>query len=134
MPLPSLTAEKTARAAVDHFFCRFGYPFKSSRTRAGLLSPSCFLNCAWHQMHKARTTPLRASSNGQVERFNLILMDAVRCYIRKAHNWNLYLQQTAGALRASVNRQTGYTANKLMLGREENTAAHLMFPKAHAKT
>ena len=38
--------------------------------------------------------------------------------------------QLAGALRASVNRSTGFTANKLMLGKEVNTPAHLIFPLA----
>ncbi|VDI39650.1 Hypothetical predicted protein [Mytilus galloprovincialis] len=37
--------------------------------------------------------------------------------------------QLAGALRASVNRSTGYTPNKLMLGRETNQPADLMFGK-----
>ena len=54
----------------------------------------------------------------------------MRCFIRKAqNNWDVHLQQIAGAMRASVNRQTGFTANKLMLGREVNTLAYLMFPQ-----
>ena len=28
IPLPSQTAEVTARAAINEFFCRFGYPFE----------------------------------------------------------------------------------------------------------
>jgi hypothetical protein len=55
-------------------------------------------------------------------------MDAVRCYIHKAQNhWDEHLAQIAGALRSAVNRHTGYTANRLMLGREVNTPADLMF-------
>ncbi len=62
-------------------------------------------------------------------------MDAVRCYIRNSQNqWDLHLQQIAGAIRASVNQSTGYTANKLMLGREVNTPAYLMFPQKIAKS
>ena len=48
--------------------------------------------------------------------------------------WDLHLQQIAGALRSSVNRSTGYTANRLMLGREINLPAHLMFPHPATKT
>jgi hypothetical protein len=81
------------------------------------------------QINKARTTPYRPSSNGQVERYNRTLMDAVRCFIGKSQNrWDLHLQQIAGALRSSVNRMTGFTANMMMLGREVNTPADLMFP------
>ncbi len=62
------------------------------------------------------------------------LLDAVRCFIGKSqNNWDLHLQQMAGALRASVNRMTGYSANMLMLGREVNTPAQLMFPQVGVK-
>ena len=33
----------------------------------------------------------------------------------------------AGALRSSINRSTGFTPNRLMLGREVNQPAELMF-------
>ena len=56
-------------------------------------------------------------------------MDAVRCFLGKSQNkWDQHVQQIAGAIRASVNRSTGYTPNQLMLGREVNTPAQLMFP------
>lgn len=55
-------------------------------------------------------------------------MDAVRCYIDKAQDcWDEHLAQIAGALRSAVNRHSGFTANKLMLGREVNTTASLMY-------
>ena len=40
-----------------------------------------------------------------------------------------YLQQITDALRASVNSQRDLTAKRLMLGREVNMPAHLMFPE-----
>jgi hypothetical protein len=56
-------------------------------------------------------------------------MDAVRCFIQKSQNqWDLYIRQITGALRALVNTSTGFTLNKLMFGRETNTPATLMFP------
>ncbi|VDI27661.1 Hypothetical predicted protein [Mytilus galloprovincialis] len=55
-------------------------------------------------------------------------MDAVRCFVdQQQDSWDEHLAQLAGALRASVNRSTGYTPNKLMLGRETNQPAELMF-------
>ncbi|XP_061166034.1 uncharacterized protein LOC133174958 [Saccostrea echinata] len=46
----------------------------------------------------------------------------------KAQNcWDEHLAQIAGALRSAVNRNTGFTANKLMLGREVNIPADLMY-------
>ena len=58
-------------------------------------------------------------------------MDEVRCYNKGSQDqWDLHLQQIAGVLRSSVNRSTGYTANRLMLGREVNIPAYLMFPQS----
>ena len=56
-------------------------------------------------------------------------MDAVRCYVGKTQNkWDEYLSQIAGALRATVNRSTGFTANRLMLGRDVNLPSDLLYP------
>ena len=136
IPLPTQTAEETARAAVDHFFSRFGFPFQVYSDQGRNFESKLFRElCKALQIHKARTTPYRPSSNGQVERYNRTLVDAVRCFIgKKQDQWDVYLQQIAGALRASVNHQTGFTANRLILGREVNMPAHLMFPLAGEKS
>jgi transposase InsO family protein len=136
VPLPSQTAEVTAKAAVDTFFSRFGYPFQLfSDQGRNFESKLMAALCEALHIHKTRTTPYRPSANGQVERYNRTLMDAVRCFIGKSQNqWDLHLQQITGAIRASVNRSTGYTANKLMLGFEVNTPAHIMFPQVTDRT
>ena len=56
-------------------------------------------------------------------------MDAVRCFVDKNQSsWDILLPQIAGALRSSINRHTGFTPNKLMLGREVYMPADLIFP------
>ncbi|VDI22537.1 Hypothetical predicted protein [Mytilus galloprovincialis] len=129
IPLPSQTAEVTAQAAINEFFSRFGYPFEIFSDQGRNFESSLFKAvCDLLQIHKARTTPYRPSANGQVERQNRSLMDAVRCFVdQQQDSWDEHLAQLAGALRASVNRSTGYTPNKLMLGRETNQPAELMF-------
>jgi transposase InsO family protein len=127
--LPSQRAEVTARATVNQFFARFGYPFNlftdQGRNFEGRLFKSI---CEILQIHKNRTTPYRPSANGQVERFNRTLMDAVRCIVNKSQdNWDEHLSQLAGAIRSSMNRSTGFTPNKLILGREVNLPADLVF-------
>ena len=136
VPLPSQTAEVTAKAAVDNFFSRFGCPFQIFSDQGRNFESKLFTAlCDALQIHKSRTTPYRPSANGQAERYNRSLMDAIRCFIGKSQNqWDLHLQQIAGALRSSVNRSTGYTANRLMLGRKINLPAHLMFPHPATKT
>ena len=83
--------------------------------------------CDLLKIHKARTTPYRPSANGQVERQNRSLMDAVRCFVDSSQkNWDEHLPQLAGAMRSCINRSTGFTPNMLMLGRETNQPADLM--------
>ena len=56
-------------------------------------------------------------------------MDAVWCFVDgHQKNWNLHPAQIAGALLSSVNRSTGFTPNKMTLGREVNQPVDLLFP------
>ena len=130
VPLPSQNAEITAHAAVNEFFSRFGVPFEIFTDQGRNFESILFTSiCDLLHIHKARTTPYRPSANGQVERFNRTIMAAVRCFIGKQPNqWDKYLQQISGAIRSSVNRSTGFTPNRLMLGREVNLPSDLMFP------
>lgn len=129
VPLPSQTAEVTAKAAVDQFFARFGCPFVVHTDQGRNFESKLFKAiCDLLKIHKTRTTPYRPSANGQVERYNRTLMDAVRCFVSESQeDWDEYLPQLACALRSSVNRHTGMTPNQMMLGREINLPADLMF-------
>ncbi|XP_033731289.1 protein NYNRIN-like [Pecten maximus] len=133
IPLPNQTAEETAKAAVNHFFSRFGFPFQIFTDRGTNFESHLFKQlCERLHIHKARTTRFRPSSNGQVERFNRTIMDAVRCFTSQSTGqWDEFLPQLAGAKRSAVNRSTGFTPNLLMLGREVNTPVDLMFPGPH---
>ena len=135
IPLPNQTAEVTAQAAVDHFFSRFGIPFQIFTDRGSNFESSLFKElCEKLSIHKARTTAFRPSANGQVERYNRTLMNAVRCFCsRSPRSWDEYLPQLSSALRSSINRSTGFTPNMLMLGREINMPVDLRFPGPDAE-
>ena len=130
IPTTCQTAEETARNIVNHFFCRFGVPFQILSDQGRNFESELFAAlCKALQIHKTRTTPYRPSANGQAERYNRTIMEAVRCFIGKNQSkWDENIFQLAGALRSTVNRQTGFTPNKLMLGREINIPADIMFP------
>lgn len=129
VPLPSQIAEVTAKAAVNEFFTRFGCPFTIHSDQVRNFESALFKSiCETLQIKKTRTTPYRSSASEQIERFNRTLADAVRCFVNKSQtDWDEYLPQLASALRSSVNRMTGLTANKMMLGREINLPADLVF-------
>ena len=64
--------------------------------------------CKLTGIHKARTTPYRPSGNGQVERHNRTLMDAVRCYVDdQPRSLDNFLSPLGGALRSAFNLNTG---------------------------
>jgi transposase InsO family protein len=134
VPLPSQTAEATAQAAVQEFFTRFGCPLQIHTDQGRNFESQLFKAvCELFQIHKSRTTPYRPSANGQVERFNRTLMNAVRCYVSTKNEWDQFLPLLAGAMRSCVNRQTGFTANMLMLGRETHQPMDLLFPDPEQK-
>ena len=68
---------------------------------------------------KTRTTPYRPSANGQVKRMNRTILQILRCFIRGLQeDWDLHLATVGMAIRSTGNRQTGFTPNFLILGRE----------------
>ena len=75
--------------------------------------------CDLLKIVKTRTTPYRPSANGQVERMNRTILQILRCFIQgQQEDWDLHLATVGMAIRSTVNRQTGFTPNFLMLGRE----------------
>lgn len=128
--MPSQTADFTARAAVNEFFSRFGFPFQIFNDQSRNFESNLFKAiCDLLHIHKTQTTPCRPGANGQVERFNRMLMNAVRCFVSKQQdNWDENIPQLAGAIRSSVNRSTGLSPNQMMLGRKVNSPVDLVFP------
>ena len=77
---------------------------------------------------KARTTPYRPSSNGQVERYNTMVLIFLRCFLRgNQRDWHKYLPVLGMNIRAMVNRSTGSTPNMLQLGHEISMPVDVMF-------
>ena len=128
-PLPDQSAELAAKTIVDEFFTRMGTPLeihsdKGSNFVSNLFSTLCVLL----QITKTRTTSYRPCSNGQIERMNRQVLQMIRCLRDKnIRDWDSYLPHIAGAIRATVSRSTGFTPNKLMLGREVYKSADLLF-------
>ena len=119
-PLPDQNAETIAKAMVEGFIARFGCPLQIHTDQGRNFTGNLFTQvCQLLQIVKTRTTPYHPASNVQVERFNKTLLQIIRAYLKgNQRTWDENLQLLAGAIRASVNRTTGFTANRMMLGRE----------------
>lgn len=126
-PLPIQTSDVIAKALVDRFISRFGTPNLIISDQGANFTSQLFLSvCKLLQIAKNRTSPYRPSANGQVERSNRTILQMLRCYIDKQEEWDEHLQQIASAIRSTQHRQTGFTPNKMMLGREVACPLDLM--------
>lgn len=69
--LLSQTAEVTARAAVNEFLARFGFPLNIFTDQDSNFESRLFKSiCDVLQFRRSRTTLYRPSYNGQVQRFS----------------------------------------------------------------
>ena len=103
-----------------HFITTFGCPLEIHSDQGANFNSNLFKSlCEILEFAKTRTTPYRPSSNGQVERYNTIVLQMIRCFVEKKNRqWDRDLPLLSTALHSMVNRQTGFTPNRLMLGRE----------------
>ena len=118
-----------AKTIVDEFFSRFGLCLEIHTDQGKNFMSNCFtVLCELLQITKTRTTGYRPCSNGQIERMNRTVLQMIRCLRDKnIHDWDLYLPHISSAIRSTVNRISGFTPNKLMLGREVYKPVHVLF-------
>jgi len=84
--------------------------------------------CRLLQIDKLRTTSYHPSCNAACERLHRTLNSLLGKVIsEKQNDWDDHLPYVAAALRASPSEATGYSANYLMLGREVNTPADIVY-------
>ena len=135
-PLPDQSAEVVAKAVVEDFFSRFGVPREIHTDQGRNFVSNLFTSlCSLLQIRKTQTTGYRPCSNGQIERMNRQVLQMLRCLREKnIRDWDTSLSQIAGAIRSTVNRSTGFTPNKLMLGREVNKPVDVLFGVNRANT
>ena len=116
-PLSEISAETMAQTAIDHFLSRFGYPLQINTDQGKNFDGNLFkAMCGLLRITKTRTTPYQPCSNGQVERYNRLLLQLICCYIStRQATWDEDLQLVAGAIRGMKNHATGYSANTMML-------------------
>ena len=119
-PLPNQGAEITAHTLVHEFISKFGVPLELHSDQGRNFESELFTNvCQLLQVTKTRTTPYHPSSNGQVEGFNRTLLQMIRCYVDQCQrNWDKHLPLLTAAYRRTPHARTGFSPNRMMLGRE----------------
>ena len=127
-PLKNQLAETVAGVVVREFVARFGCPLEIHTDQGRNFESELFKEmCELLEIGKTRTTSYRPSANGQVERYNRSITQIIRCCIRnRQESWDDFVGIAVGAIRATVNRSTGFTPNRMMLGREVMMPLDLM--------
>jgi hypothetical protein len=117
--LPNNTAEITAQALFNQYFCIYGIP-------AVILSDqgSHFRNQLMHNIssligfNMIHSTPYHPQTNGVVERFNATFIPQISKLQDNQHNnWDEYLQAVVFAYNTGIHKSTRYSPYELLFGR-----------------
>jgi transposase InsO family protein len=119
-PVPDQSTEVVCQNLIERCFSNLGMPLQIHTDQGKNFQASLFKEmCRVFEITKTRTTPYRPCSNGQVERYNTVVLQMMRCYLQdEQRDWDKHLSLIGMAMRSTVNRNTGFTPNLLMLGRE----------------
>jgi hypothetical protein len=103
-----------------HVFSRFGTPCQLLSDRGPEFESALFGQLMrWLDIDKLRITPYKPSTNGAVERFNRTLNSMLGKIVNDSQqDCDERLPLVMAAYRASCHGSTGYTPNRLFLGRE----------------
>jgi len=120
IPLRNHTAPVVARALVNHVFCRYGAPKQLLSDRGSEFQSELFAELMkWMEIDKLRTTVFKPSTNGVVERFHRTLNSMLgKAVCDSQRDWDDRLPFVLAAYRASPHSSTGFSPNRLFLGRE----------------
>lgn len=120
IPLANHTAVTVARALMTHIFSRFGSPLQLLTDRGSEFESQLFSQLMkWMEIDKLSTTAYQPSTNGAVERFHRTLNTMLGKVVSDTQrDWDDKLPAVMAAYRASPHESTGYTPNRLFLGRE----------------
>jgi len=128
IPIRNHTAPVVARSLLVHVFSRFGMPLQLLSDRGPEFESELFSQLLkWLEIDKLRTTAYKPSTNGVVERFHRTLNSMLGKVISESQrDWDERLPFVMAAYRASPHDSTGYSPNRLFLGRENRMPLDLV--------
>ena len=83
------------------------------------------------QIGRTTTTPYHPQSNGQVERVNQTVQNMIKCICTDTgKDWAEVAGFAASAYRTAQHESTGFTPNKMVLGRENAVPLDILYGEA----
>lgn len=127
-PLPNHTAGTVAKALITHVFSRYGAPVQILSDQGPEFQSDLFRHLMdWMGIEKLRASPYKPSTNGQVERFHRTLNSMLAKLVdEKQRDWDEHIPFVMMAYRATQHSSTGFSPNRLFLGRENKAPIDLV--------
>ncbi len=128
--MPRHTAKHIAEAFVTNWTSWFGSPMQIHTDQgpdfeSKLIHELCYIM----DTEKTRTTAYRPSADGQVERYNQTMAQLLNAVCDNYEDWDLKLPFVVSAYNATPHSVTGYSPNRLMVGREVYLPIDVTVPK-----
>ena len=119
-PIRNQEAETVAKVLVEQVFCRYGVPMQILSDQGANFESRLFQEmCRLLRIDKLRTTAYKPRTNGLIERWHRVLNTMLAKVVADNHrDWHVQLPYVLAAYRATEHDVTGYTPNKIFLGRE----------------
>ena len=128
-PLRRRTATAVARQLFDNWFSRFGFP-RCLLSDLGAEFEGTVMTeiCRLAKVDKLRTTAYSPKTNGKLERFHKTLNSMLaKCVSGNQKDWSDYLAFVTAAYRATRHEATGFSPNRIILGRETRAPVDLIY-------
>jgi len=129
IPLSNHTAPTVAKALMTHVFSRFGVPRQLLTDRGPEFESTLFtelIRCM--DIDELSTTPYKASTIAVAERFHRTLNSMLGKVVSgNQRDWDVRLPQVLAAYRASPHSSTGFSPNRLFLGRKTFMPVNLVW-------
>ncbi|CAF1489537.1 unnamed protein product [Adineta steineri] len=126
IPLPNCTAETTAEALFNEYFCKYGVPVVIISDQGthfhNQLMKNMRLFIGYNHIY---STPYHPQTNGIVERFNSTFLPQIsKLQDSENNNWDEYLQAVVFAYNSGVHKTTNYSPYELLYGRPPRLPFH----------
>ena len=120
IPIKDKSAESVSRAIYNTWYCRHGIPYEIHTDQGPEFTNELLRRLNGRMGVESRfTTPYNPQANGEVERFNRTLVDALSAYVSQCPGtWDKFLQGVLFAYRTTPHPATGESPFVLMHGRE----------------
>jgi transposase InsO family protein len=126
--LTNHTAPTVAKILITQVFSRYGTPMQILSDQGPEFESELFKELLkWMEIDKIRCSPYRPSTNAACERFHRTLNSMLAKVMKESQkDWDEQLPMVMAAYRASPHSATGYSPNRMFLGRENRMPLDLI--------